>query len=67
LNDIGIPAWRNPQALTVVFPAPPAEVREKWQLASANGQSHLICMPHVTRQQIDELVDDIRHMRGIQK
>ena len=27
LNDIGIPAWRNPQALTVVFPAPPASGR----------------------------------------
>lgn len=56
----GIPAWRNPQALTVVFPQPPESVRHKWQLASAGGESHLICMPHVQRAQIDELLADIR-------
>ncbi len=64
LNNVGIAAWRNPQALTVVFPVPPAEVREKWQLASAGGYSHLICMPHVSRQQVDELVNDIRQAGG---
>lgn len=67
LNAAGIAAWRNPQALTVVFPAPPSEVREKWQLASAGGQSHLICMPHVSRQQIDELIEDIRRAGGTQR
>ena len=67
LNSAGIEAWRNPQALTVVFPVPPAEVREKWQLASAGGQSHLICMPHVSRQQVDELVNDIRQVGGTQQ
>lgn len=67
LNSAGIEAWRNPQALTVVFPVPPAEVREKWQLASAGGQSHLICMPHVSRQQVDELVNDIRQAGGKQQ
>ena len=60
----GIEAWRNPQALTVVFPEPPGKVREKWQLASANGLSHLICMPHVRREQIDELLFDIQQAGG---
>ena len=60
LQEIGIDAWRNPQAFTVVFPQPAQPVREKWQLASANGFSHLICMPHVRREQIDELIADIR-------
>ena len=59
-HDAGIAAWRNPQALTVVFPQPPRAVREKWQLASAAGESHLICMPHITRSQVDELLEDIR-------
>ena len=58
-NEAGIEAWRNPSALTVVFPQPPDEVRGKWQLASANGISHLLCMPHVTRQQVDQLLADI--------
>jgi histidine decarboxylase len=60
----GIEAWRNPQALTVVFPTPPEEVREKWQLASADGYSHLICMPHISCRQVDELIDDIRQAGG---
>jgi len=59
-REIGIEAWRNPQALTVVFPEAPASVRDKWQLASARGASHLICMPHVRREQIDELIADIQ-------
>jgi len=63
-KGVGIEAWRNPQALTVVFPQPPPAVRERWQLASAGGFSHLICMPHVRREQIDELIDDIRKAGG---
>jgi len=33
-------------------------------LASANGMSHLICMPHVRREQIDELIRDIEQAGG---
>ena len=64
LKNIGIQAWRNPQALTVVFPQPPQQVRDKWQLASAGGSSHLICMPHIGREQIDELIKDIQATGG---
>ncbi len=66
-NRAGITAWRNPQALTVVFPQPPRPVQEKWQLASASGASHLICMPHVRREQIDELIEDIRQAARVQE
>lgn len=59
-RELGLEAWRNPQALTVVFPEPPPAVRHKWQLATAGGASHLICMPHVTRAEVDELLGDIR-------
>jgi histidine decarboxylase len=64
LRDIGIAAWRNPQALTVVFPQLPQPVCEKWQLATAGGASHIICMPHVRREQIDELIADIEAAGG---
>lgn len=67
LRQAGIAAWRNPQALTVVFPEPAQSVREKWQLASANGMSHLICMPHVRGEQIDELIRDIEEAGGAEK
>ena len=43
----------------VGFPQPADSVCEKWQLATAEGLSHMICMPHVTKQQIDALVADI--------
>ena len=58
-NQAGIAAWRNRAALTVIFPQPSSMVCSKWQLASANGSSHVVCMPHVTRAQVDELLQDI--------
>lgn len=58
LQAIGIPAWRHPWAFTVNLPTPPAEILDKWTLATDGPASHLICMPGVTRQQIDALVRD---------
>lgn len=59
LRELGVDAWRNLNAITVVFPEPEIHIRKKWQLASENGYSHIICMPNVTREQIDELVKEI--------
>ncbi len=59
LKKIGINAWRNKNTFTVVFPTPAAAVKLKWQLASEEGYSHIICMPNVTKQQIDEFVADM--------
>ncbi len=58
LQAIGVDAWRNPQAMTVVFPKPPEAVLEKWQIAVDGKDAHLITMPHVRREQIDLFVDD---------
>jgi histidine decarboxylase len=66
-KEIGVAAWRNPQALTVVFPQPPPSVCDKWQLATAGGHSHIICMPHVRREQIDELIADIERAGGAEQ
>lgn len=60
LNDIGVPAWTNPSALTVVFPAPSIALRQKWQIATEDGNSHIICMPGVTYAQIDNFVQDLK-------
>lgn len=59
LKEIGIAAWRNPNAITVVFPSPSIPIRQKWQLASENGWSHIICMPNVQKTQIDELIGEL--------
>ena len=57
-NDSGMPAWRNRNSVTVVFPRPSAEVVRKWALAPYEDIAHLIAMPNVTREQIDAVVDD---------
>jgi histidine decarboxylase len=59
LKEIGINAWRNPDAITVNLPEPAAQIRIKWQLALENGWCHIICMPNVTPSQIDQLVGEI--------
>ena len=59
LAGIGVPAWRHPYAFTVVLPTPPVVVTDRWALASAGGISHLICMPGVTRGQLDAFVSDL--------
>jgi histidine decarboxylase len=60
LRDVGIPAWRNPHALTVVFPPVSSEIREKWQLATDERYSHLIVMPNTPPSMLDEFVADMR-------
>ncbi len=57
-NERGIPAWRNRNSVTVVFPKPPQDVFAKWQIAPEGQEAHIITMPHVTREMIDELVED---------
>ena len=58
-NALGIPAWRNRNSATVVFPRPPADIIEKWQLAPYENIAHLIATGHVTRDHIDRLGDEI--------
>jgi histidine decarboxylase len=60
LKAAGIEAWRNPNAITVVFPKVAASIREKWQLATQGGISHVMVMPGITKAQIDAFVEDLR-------
>lgn len=55
----GLEARRNNSALTVVFSRPASWICEKWQLASERDISHLVCMPHTKKEQIDSLLTDI--------
>ncbi|NSL86621.1 histidine decarboxylase [Chitinophaga sp. Mgbs1] len=61
MQENGIAAWRNPDSITVVFPEPAGNIRRKWQLASENGWSHIICMPNVTKAQVDQLIAEMLH------
>ena len=39
---------------------PADKLCNKWQLASENGLSHLICMPVITKQHIDSFIRDFK-------
>jgi histidine decarboxylase len=59
LTGIGVAAKRLPHAFTVYFPPPPAGLAHRsWVIPGNDQYAHLICMPQITRTQIDELVAD---------
>lgn len=60
MREAGVPAWRNENALTVIFPRVPDELRERWQLATQGEISHFIAMPGINKEQVDALVEDLR-------
>lgn len=59
MQEMGIAAWRNKDAITIVFPKPKAEICLKWQLASEGGNAHIICMPGITKEKIDEFLREV--------
>jgi histidine decarboxylase len=59
LQEGGIPAWRNENAITVVFPKPDQHICQKWQLACDAGQSHIICMPGISKETLDKFIDEL--------
>ncbi len=61
LKNIGIKAWRNPNAITVVLPKTSKSVKDKWQLATEGEIAHVICMPNVTKAQIDDFINDVKN------
>jgi histidine decarboxylase len=67
LNTVGWPAWRHPDAFTVVFPTPGPDVTEKWLLATQGMMSHTVCVPGVTTAQIDAFAADIARAHSLQR
>ena len=60
LGEIGVESWRNPYAITAVFPKPSQKILDKWFMAVADGISHIICVPSTTKEVIDEFVNDMK-------
>ena len=60
LVEIGWPAHRHPHAFTVVLAEPSTAIARKWALATQGGQSHIVCMPGVTAEQVDALIAELR-------
>jgi histidine decarboxylase len=67
LNQIGVPAWRHRWAFTVVFPEPPAGIMQSWPVyRDQQGRCHLLCMPGVTRRQVDAYVEELSAARRLE-
>ena len=63
LGRHGIESWRHKNSITVVFPRLPAALMKKWIIAPRKGISHLITLPHVTEDIIDEFAADFAAVR----
>jgi histidine decarboxylase len=50
--------------VTVVFERPSLKLVHKWQLAVHHEWAHIITMPHVTREMIDEFANDLAQEGG---
>ena len=59
-NNEGIKAWRNEGTVTIVIPRPDEDVAYKWQLAIQDDMAHVMIMPHVTEDDVYELIKDIK-------
>ncbi len=59
LNRIGVPAWRNENAITVIFPRPSSKICSKWSLATNENTAHVICMPGIKQQTLHMFLEDI--------
>ena len=58
LNNNGCKAWRNPNSNIVVFDKGKPEIIKKWQLATEGRYSHLIIMPQVTKEIVDQFIKE---------
>jgi histidine decarboxylase len=53
-------AWRNQNSITIIFPKPSKDLIEKWQLATEGDISHIIVMPHVTKEKLDLFINEYK-------
>jgi histidine decarboxylase len=65
LQKMGWSTGLNPHAFTVTLDQPPPPVLAKWVLASDGQTAHVVCMPGITRDQIDEFLTDLAASRPI--
>nr|MDT0658745.1 pyridoxal-dependent decarboxylase [Micromonospora sp. DSM 115978] len=63
LQRIGWPSGLNPHAFTVTLGQPPPLITAKWTMASDGQTAHIVCMPGVAQDQIDEFITDLTAAR----
>lgn len=58
-GEHNIKAWRHKNSVTVVFPRINEAVLQRWQIALQGSDAHLIAMPHVTEDHIDQFIGEL--------
>ena len=59
LEKLDIKARANEASNIVYFPSLPGWIATKWMLPNSKGVSHVVVMPHVTKELIDEFLEDV--------
>lgn len=65
ISELGWPSRLNPHAFTVTLDHPPPMILAKWVLATDGQTAHIVCMPGITQDQIDEFISDLQAMRPV--
>ena len=55
----GCRPYSNDRVPIITFNRPDDSIIRKWSLATVGSRSHVICMPHVTKEVVDAFVHDI--------
>lgn len=58
MKQHGIHAWRNVNSPIVVFPRPSAEVASRWSLALDGEISHIVCLPYMDENLINQFISE---------
>ena len=58
-KENGVPAWRNRNSITVVFPRPSQETIRNRQLAAKGDIAHIITLPHLENYAINSLAEEV--------
>ncbi|MFE6862339.1 histidine decarboxylase [Nocardia sp. NPDC057668] len=64
LVDLGLRTLVNPNSIIVVFDRPAEWICRKYHLATEADVAHIVALPHITSEVIDELCDDLAKSRA---
>ncbi len=57
-------AWKNKNSITIIIDRPSDSVVSKWQLACENNISHIIILPHITKEILNNFLIDLENDRS---
>ena len=59
MKELNISCFKNNLSNTVIFQKPSFKLIKKWQLACTGNIAHVVVMPSVTKEKLDEFINDL--------